>query len=108
MVRTRIRVRVPRRVQKGDVVEIKTLMAHPMESGQRRDEMGQFIPRHIINRFQCFFNGELIFDADLNTGISANPYLAFYVRAEQTGKFEFRWRDDGDKVFRKTATMTVV
>ena len=103
----RIRLRVPKQVQKGEVFEIKTLIAHEMESGQRRDAQGERIPEHIIERFECTFEGTMVFAADLNTGISANPYITFFARVQDSGRFAFRWFDQDGSVFHATADIVV-
>ena len=69
-------IRVPAQVKRGEAFEIKTLVSHPMEPGVRRDNTGQLIPRDIINRFVCTYNGEEVFRADLFPAIAANPFLA--------------------------------
>ena len=70
---TRARIAVPDAVPAGEPFEVKTLITHPMETGFRRDAMGQAIPRNIITRFECRFSGRALFTAELNTGIAANP-----------------------------------
>jgi sulfur-oxidizing protein SoxZ len=99
---TRPRVRLPERATVGDVIEIRTVITHVMETGQRRDLDGKPIPRLIINSFTATFAGAEVFTAELNPGISANPYLAFYMRVPGPGEFEFTWTDDsGAKVAEK-------
>ena len=77
---TRPRVRLPERASVGDLIEVKTLISHVMETGQRRDTDGKPISRFIINSFTATFAGAEVFKAELHPGISANPYLAFYMR----------------------------
>jgi len=99
---TRPRVRLPERAKVGDVIEVRTVITHVMETGQRRDGGGQPIPRDIINSFTATFAGTEVFKAELFPGISANPYLAFYMRVPGPGEFEFTWTDDrGAKVAEK-------
>lgn len=89
------RVKVPKSVTRGEPFEVKALISHKMESGQRVDKKtGEKIPRKIINRFTCTLDGEEVFSANLHAAVSANPYLAFYVRAEKSGELEFTWVDD--------------
>jgi sulfur-oxidizing protein SoxZ len=71
------RVRVPSTASAGEAIVIKTLISHPMESGQRKDSSGNTIPRQIINRFTCEFNGEMVIDVTLEPAISTNPYFEF-------------------------------
>jgi len=99
---TRPRVRLPERASVGDVIEIRTVITHVMETGQRRDLDGKLVPRLIINSFTATFAGAEVFKAELNPAISANPYLAFYMRVPGPGEFEFTWTDDsGAKVAEK-------
>ncbi len=101
------RIRVPQSAKKGEVVEIRTLLTHPMESGQRRDADGKPIPRKIINRFTCRYNGKLVFDAKLEPGIAANPTLNFFIRCTASGKLEFAWTDDDGSIYATTQAITV-
>lgn len=101
------RVKVPKTAKKGDVIEIKTLIAHKMESGQRKDKKGAVIPRQIINKFVAKYNGEVVFSADWHPAISANPYMAFHTVATESGTLEFTWTDDDGSVYTKTAKITV-
>jgi len=92
------RLRVPSEAKKGEIIQIKTLMSHPMETGFRKDEAGKPIPREIINKFVCTFNGREVFRADLEPAISANPYLEFTLKVEESGRFAFAWVDDNGTV----------
>lgn len=93
------RIRLPDAVKVGDIIEIKTLIAHVMETGQRRDIDGKIVPRDIINTFRATFNGRTVFEADFQPGISANPYLSFFMKVGGPGDLEFTWIDDtGTKV----------
>ncbi|RAI43215.1 thiosulfate oxidation carrier complex protein SoxZ [Rhodoplanes roseus] len=96
----RPRIRLDKKeAKKGDLVEVKALVAHIMESGQRKDKDGNVIPRKIINKFTCEVNGQLVFAADLEPAVSANPYLQFKFKAEETGKVVLTWiDDDGTKI----------
>ena len=103
----RPRINVPSTARRGEIVEIKTLIAHPMETGFRPDESGRLRPRDIIHTFVCTYNGEEVFRAELFPAISANPYLAFTVRAEESGELAFHWTDDGGTTTTETARITV-
>lgn len=92
------RIKLPKQAGKGEVIEIKTLMAHVMESGQRKDASGKIVPRKIINRFTCSFNGKPVFEWELEPAIAANPYLQFSVKVEESGVFAFTWTDDDGAV----------
>lgn len=92
------RVKVPASAKKGEVIEIKTLISHKMETGLRKDKKtGKPIPRKIINRFTAKFNGEPVFSMDMEPAVSANPYIKFNMKAEKSGEFEFTWVDDDGK-----------
>jgi sulfur-oxidizing protein SoxZ len=101
------RVLVPGTAAKGEVVPIKTLISHPMETGLRHDSQGKVIPRRIINKFVCRYDGEEVFSADLHEAMAANPYLEFYVRATKSGRLHFEWVEDGGAVYTLEATLTV-
>lgn len=98
---------MPKEAKKGEVVEIKTLLAHPMESGLRKDDRGALVPRKIINSFTCEFNGALAFACELEPAISANPYFQFTVRVEQSGTFRFTWIDDDGTAITADESITV-
>ena len=101
------RLRVPSEAKKGDIIQIKTLVSHPMETGFRKDEAGKPIPREIINSFVCTFNGHEVFRADLEPAISANPYFEFTVKVEESGTFAFAWVDDNGTVTTAEQGITV-
>jgi len=101
------RVRVPRSASAGDAVSVRTLISHTMESGQRRDGDGNIIPRSIINRFTCDFNGESVIDVALEPAISTNPYFQFEATVNESGTFNFTWYDDDGSVYEETADIEV-
>lgn len=101
------RIRVPQTVKKDEVVEIKTLISHIMESGQRRNAQGQVIPRKIVNKFSVAYNGKPVFEAKLEPAISANPYLSFFLKCSESGKLDFTWVDDDGSVYKASQTITV-
>ena len=103
----RPRLKLPGQAKKGEVIEIKTLMPHIMESGQRKDKNGKTIPRKIINKFTCEFNGKPVFSADLDPAIAANPYLQFTAKVEESGTFKFTWTEDGGAVVTAEEKITV-
>jgi sulfur-oxidizing protein SoxZ len=108
MAKPKPRVKVPKTAAKGEVLEIKTLITHKMESGQRKDKKtGEKIPQKIINKFVCTFNRKEVFSADWHPAISANPFMSFYTKATESGTFEFTWTDDDGSVYSKTAELTV-
>lgn len=101
------RLRVPERALRGDVIEIKAMVPHPMETGRRRDNRGKPIPRRIIHTFTCTYNGAEIFRVDMNPGIAANPYFAFHTIATESGSLTFTWFDDNGETITATAEITV-
>ncbi|HEY2246752.1 MAG TPA: thiosulfate oxidation carrier complex protein SoxZ [Bradyrhizobium sp.] len=98
-------INVPKKARRGDVIEIKTLMSHIMETGFRHTAAGDPVPRDIITSFVCRYNGAEIFRADLFPAIAANPYLSFFTVAKDSGKFEFEWV--GDNGFAETASAAI-
>jgi sulfur-oxidizing protein SoxZ len=91
----RPRIKLDRKeAKKGDIVEVKALVSHIMESGQRRDSAGKPIPRKILNKFTCTVNGKQVFAADFEPAVSANPYIQFKFKAEESGPVVLTWVDD--------------
>ncbi len=101
------RVKVPKSASAGETVTIKTLISHQMESGQRKDDDGNVIPRSIINRFTAEFNGETVIDVTLEPAISTNPFFEFEAVVPETGDFKFTWYDDDGSVYEDSQTVTV-
>ena len=101
------RVAMPALAKAGDIVEIKALIRHPMETGYRVDSVGRKIPRHIIERFTETYDGVEVFRMDMTQGIAANPFVAFSTRATKTGELVFRWHDSTGEVFVVRRTLTV-
>ena len=102
------RIRLPKQARKGEIIQIKTLISHIMENGQRRDGNGNIIPRKIINTFTCEFNGSLVFSCDLDTAVAENPYFAFAARMEESGTFRFTWRDDDGSIITADENIVVI
>jgi sulfur-oxidizing protein SoxZ len=102
------RIRLPEQAKAGEVIEIKTLISHVMETGQRKEADGKPIPRSIINAFIAKFQGKEFFRADVHPGISANPYIAFYMKVPGPGEFEFTWVDDEGKAITEKQQLKVV
>jgi sulfur-oxidizing protein SoxZ len=92
------RIKLPKEAKKGEVIEIKTLIAHVMETGLRKDQDGKVIPRKIINKFTCEFNGKPVFSVDIEPAVAANPYMQFTAKVEESGTFKFTWTDDDGTV----------
>ena len=93
------RVQLPASVARNQVFQIKTLISHKMETGLRRDDHGAVIPRKIINRFLCRYNGAEVFSVDLHEAIAANPFFEFSLLATESGELEFLWEEDGGEVY---------
>ena len=102
------RIVVPKGARKGDIVEIKTLVNHAMETGYRRDHMGKPIPRDILKRFSCSYVGAEIFAMDLYTGVAANPFVAFSMVAQESGDLVFTWTDENAQTHTQTERLEVV
>ena len=101
----RVVVNVPKEAKRGEVIEIRTLAGHPMETGFRRTQLGELIPRDIISEFVCTYNGVEVFRAELHPAMAANPLITFTTVATESGTLEFRWT--GDKNFSATERATI-
>lgn len=99
-------INVPAKAKRGEVITIKTLISHVMETGFRHTSMGVRIPRNIIDTFVCSYNGEEIFRATLHPAIAANPFITFHTVATESGTFTFKWTGDGE--FSQTETARIV
>ena len=104
----RVVVHVPKQAKRGEVIEIRTLAAHVMETGFRRTQLGELIPRDIIRTLVCTYNGVEIFRADLHPAIAANPLITFNTVATESGTLEFRWTGDNGYSATQSATIKVV
>ena len=93
--------------KKGDLVEVKALVSHVMETGLRKDADGNVIPRNILNKFICMVAGKQVFAADFETSISANPYIQFKFRAEESGSVVLTWVDDDGSTIVGQESITV-
>jgi sulfur-oxidizing protein SoxZ len=98
-------VNVPPKAKRGDVIAVKTLISHVMESGFRHSTVGAAIPRDIIQSFACTYNGEEIFSAELHPAMAANPFITFHTVATESGTLEFKW--SGDNGFAQTASAKI-
>lgn len=101
------RVKVPKTAAAGEAITIKTLISHKMESGQRKDGDGNVIPRSIINRFTCDFNGENVIDVAMDPAISTNPYFQFEATVPEAGTFAFTWYDDDGSVYETSKDIAI-
>lgn len=100
-------IRVPAEAKPGDIVEIKAMIEHPNHSGFRVDDVGKAIPRHIVETFTCAYAGKEVFRATLHPAIATNPYLSFFIVAQDSGEIELTWTDDRGVVVTGRARLTV-
>ena len=100
-------VNVPASARRGEIIEIKAMVAHDMETGFRRTQLGGLIPRDIITRFVCSYNGAEIFRADFHPAIAANPYLAFTTRATESGTIVCKWTGDNGYAHSESVAISV-
>lgn len=88
----------------GDVIDVRTLISHVMETGNRRDNNGELVPRNIINTFRAEYDGAVVFEAAMEPAISANPYMQFNVAPRQSGTLRMTWiTDDGEEIIAEEA-----
>ncbi|MEE9314485.1 MAG: thiosulfate oxidation carrier complex protein SoxZ [Rhizobiaceae bacterium] len=108
MAKSKPRVKVPKKADAGEIITIKTLISHKMESGQRKNKKtGELIPRKIINSFTATFNGKTVFETVIEPAVSSNPYIQFKVKVMESGEFEFIWMDDDGSKYSTKKKITV-
>lgn len=100
-------INVPAAARRGDIIEIKALVSHEMETGFRRTQLGALIPRDIITQFLCTYNGAEIFRAEFHPAIAANPFLAFSTIATESGTIAFQWTGDNGFSATESAAISV-
>lgn len=100
-------IHVPARAKRGSVIDIRTLISHPMETGFRPDSSGVLVPRDIITSLTCTYNGTEIFYADIHPALAANPYIAFHTVATENGTIVFTWKGDHGFVATESVTISV-
>ena len=98
-------ITMPKSAKRGEIVEIRTLIAHPMETGYGAGDDGQIVPRNLIRRFSCRYDGELVFSAELFPAVAANPYITFCTLATASGTLQFSW--EGDRGFSQTENVVL-
>lgn len=101
------RINVPKAAQRGEIVEIRTLISHPMETGYRRDYLGKTLPRDIITGFTCTYNGAEVCRATFHPAIAANPYISFPVRISESGTLQFTWTGDNGFTHTESAQISI-
>ncbi len=102
------RLLVPAQAKRGDIVEVRIAIQHPMETGFRMDNNGRVIPKNTVSSLVCRYNGAEVFRAEMGSGIAANPYLQFYFLAQDSGNVELSWVDDAGETGAASAAITVV
>jgi sulfur-oxidizing protein SoxZ len=100
-------INVPERARRGEIVEIKTLISHPMETGYRRNQSGARVERDIVRLFVCTYNGAEVFRAELHPAIAANPFIVFSTIATESGTLSFQWTGDNGFSVTESAAITV-
>jgi sulfur-oxidizing protein SoxZ len=100
-------INIPPKAKRGEIIEIKTLISHIMETGFRTNQLGQVVPRDIITLLTCDYNGEEVFRAELHPATSANPFITFHTVATESGTLTFRWTGDNGYAVTETAKITV-
>ncbi len=102
-------ITLPAQIRRDEIIEIRTLIAHAMETGYRPGADGKVLARDLIRRFRCSFDDgaskEQVFAAELHPAISANPYLSFTLRATGSGNLVFTW--EGDNGFSQSETVAL-
>jgi sulfur-oxidizing protein SoxZ len=102
------RIQLPHQARRGEVIEVRIVIQHPMETGFRFDMGGRAIPKNVINSLVARYNGVEIFRAEMGSGIAANPYLQFNTVAQASGEIEFSWVDDAGQKGAERAALTVI
>jgi sulfur-oxidizing protein SoxZ len=105
--RIRTLIDVPAKVRSGELITIRATIAHPMETGYRRDANGALLARNIIRSFSCTLGERVIFKADLFAAISANPFISFHHRARSSGELTFSWKGDRGFEHRERVSLVV-
>ena len=101
------RIQVPATAKRGELIDVRIAIQHPMETGFRFDADGRAIPKNVVNQVVCRYNGTEVFRAELGSGVAANPYLQFHTIAEASGTLVFEWIDDAGARDTETASITV-
>ena len=100
-------INAPKKARKGELVEIKAMILHPMETGFRVGTNGRMIPRNIIERFVASWNGDEIFAMTFSPAIAANPFVSFFATATESGRISLRWTGDHDFLVEETVAINV-
>lgn len=100
-------IHAPKTARPGELVQIRALIAHTMETGHRPDSEGRRVPRDILRRFECRYGDELVFAADLFAAIAANPTLSFFTVAQASGTLSCSWTGDNGFAHTERVEITV-
>ena len=100
-------INVPQKARRGEIIEIRTLIQHPMETGYRVDVNGAMVPKNVIHTLMAHFEGQPVFKATLGSGISADPYLEFQVRTPRSGELSVQWQDDSGETGEARARISI-
>jgi sulfur-oxidizing protein SoxZ len=100
-------VTMPKTARRGEIIEIRTLIAHPMETGYRPGENGAILPRNLIRQLRCDYDDVTVFSAELYPAVAANPYIAFFTVATTTGELRFSWQGDHGFAHTERVLLTV-
>ena len=103
-----IRIAAPQQAKPGEIIELKAVIQHDMESGYRRDEYGRQIPRLVLVRFECLYIGQRVFSAQFFPAVAANPFVSFHTRATKSGTLEFIWVDQDGRRYARSVQLEVV
>lgn len=101
----RVLINIPAQARAGEIITLRTLIQHTMETGYRPGADGVVVPRDILRRFTCAFDGEIVFEAEFSPAVAANPFLSFTLVATRSGEFTLRWQ--GDNGFDQSETRRV-
>jgi sulfur-oxidizing protein SoxZ len=101
------KVQVPATAKRGEPFEVKVLVQHPMETGFRRDLDGRAIPMNVVDKLACTYGGHEVFRAEFGSGVSANPYVSFFVVASESGELVVEWSDDRGEKGRANAPVNI-
>jgi len=104
---TNVLINAPKTARPGEVIELKALIMHPMETGFRAGTNGRLIPRNIIERFAATWNGKEIFSMAMSPAIAANPFVSFCAVAAESGTIVFRWTGDEGFAVEESVTIAV-
>jgi sulfur-oxidizing protein SoxZ len=104
---SRALISVPPKAKKGEVVQIKALIQHVMETGFRPNASGVLLPRDIITSFKCLYNGTEVFACEMFPAMAANPFLTFHTVATESGTLEFQWTGDNGFSAKESAKIQV-